>query len=234
MNHVQNAHIISINSDAKHIMSELSLPDYAPCLNEIVKEFDEDDRSGTWVISIREARDIPFAPFIVMHGLHEDALKTAFCLQKVADLYHKTPRMITELVRIVRYAANFDFVGREPQLDDSNYFMSFPEFVASRRENVDDANSNWTTEPNDDQDHIKGFFYGPQNYRVLLTENEYTDDVGLVYQDWGYSDNNQIELEAMAYRCYLHALGYLNDDDLRDIFPHPFRNERRYSKRLTY
>lgn len=227
--HVQTAHHISVLSSGAILMSAFSLPEMQPKLEEIVELFDDWEYAeyGQWIVSVIKDIDNPREaplPVAVIVGEYADAVRTAFCLQPVASMYNKHRQRVTGYVRFHKLGV---------MSDRTSPFMSFPEFVASRRESVDYLNSQWTGEPNDDEDHVKGFFYGTDNHRILLTENEHTDMVGLVYMDFGYAEENQTELEALAYRCYLNSIGVLSDDELRPFFKAPFPNSTR-RETLTY
>lgn len=229
MNHIQTAHRISMQSSGAILMSAFSLPEMQRKLEEIVEFFGDwyYNAYGQWVVSVCDGIICPQetpVPVAVIVGKYEDAVRAAFCLQPVAALYNKHRQRVRGFVRFHRV----EIMSSIP-----TEFMSFPEFVASRRGSVDDLNSQWTGEPNDDEDHVKGFFYGPERHRILLTENEHTDMVGLVYGDFGYADENQTELEALAYRCYLNSIGVLSDDELRPFFKAPFPNSTR-RETLTY
>jgi len=226
MKHVNWAHAVSHQSHGRILLSEFSLPDYQRNMEEMVNLFEEDDRFGMWVISIRNNRAnlSETKAIATMLGNHDDVLKAAFCLQPVADLYHEHRQRIPGYVHLTWTPSNHEFLNTT--IRGENDFMSFPEFVATRRENVTDANSSWTEDERDDEDHVKGFFYGPENFRVLITECDHTDMVGVTYQDWAHREENLTEMEAVAYRCYLHSVGVLNDDELRVFFPAPFRTRR--------
>lgn len=222
MKHIQYAQAISLDSRARILMSEYSLPDHARALEDIAQTFDDDDRTGTWLITYTTSAKEDFAPLAVVAGKYDEVVRTAICLQPIAEVYHKVGKNLPNYVVVFRLATNFSGVNLI-QPDDESPFMSFPEFVATQRENNEDVNSVWTDNEQDDEDHVKGYFYGKDHYRVLLTVCEHTDMVGLVYQDWFYSEENMIEMQALAYRCYLHTLGMITDDELKVHFPHPFR-----------
>lgn len=231
MKHVDWAYAVSLQSLGSVLMSEFSLPDYQHNLDGIVDMFDEDDRFGMWAVSVRDNRaNISETKVIaVLFGEHDDVLKAALCLHPVAELYHEHRQRLPGYVHLTWAPTNFE--SPSLPLHSEREFLSFPDFVATRRENVTDANSNWTDDDRDDEDHVKGFFYGPENLRILITECEHTDMVAVAYQDWAYREENQTEIEALAYRCYLHSLNVLDDNELRVFFPAPFRTRR---TSLTY
>ena len=233
MNHVQVAHHISMLSSGTILMSAFSLPEMQRKLDEIVELFGDWDSAdyGQWVVSVRSETDSvtdnrsPVQPVAVIVGEYDDAIRTAFCLQPVAQMYNKHKQRVSAFVRFHKLGVMSTNISP---------FMSFPEFVASRRENVDELNSQWTGEPCDDEDHVKGFFYGPEEHRIMITENEHTDMVGLVYAEFGYAEENQLELESLAYRCYLNSVGVLSEDELRTFFKADFPLHRTRRVPLTY
>lgn len=233
MNHIHFAHAVCHQSHGAVLMSEFSLPDYQRELQEVVNEWIDDMNNdfGMYVIEVYDyAHDETLRrPLASVLGRRHDVMRTALCLHPVSKLYRKHRQRFEDFVSVVKVPTNHDFLSHT--FKDQNDFMSFPEFVASKRENVSECNSSWTGNERDDADHIKGYFYGPENFRILLTFDDHTDLIGLSYQDWGYAEENETELEALAYRCYLHAKRVISDDELRKFFPLPLRARR---ESITY
>lgn len=225
-NHLHLATTVSKQSYANILLSEYALPRNARGLEDIAKMFDDsDNRFAAWVVLIRDQNNAQITtPVCTMVGDYQDVLRAAFCLQPVAEMYNRHRQRVPGYVQISRVPSSFDFLNVIYR-EDNNY-LSFVEWAETRRENNDRLNSEFTGVDGDDEDHVKGFVYGPAGYEILLTECGHTDIVGLRYEDYYFGEENQDEAEAIAYRCYLNMLGYYADDLLKEHFPHPFRQRR--------
>lgn len=231
MRYLELATNVSNQSYCNVLLSALALPRNKRQLEDIAKTFDtEDNRYGVFVVEIRNDQNAHITtPVAIMAGEYQTVLRAALCLAPVAELYYKLPHnrrnCLENSVHIIRVPSGFDFM--EFVHKDDGQFMSFAEFSASRTAMDPNAlNSDYTGDDADNEDHIKGFLYGEENYKILITECDHTDICAVKYGDLIFGEENQDEAEAVAYRCYLNSKGYYSDATLADHFDRPLARRR--------
>lgn len=236
MRYLELATNVSNQSYGNVLLSAFALPRNKRQLEDIAKTFDTDDnRYGVFLVEIRNQQNAHITtPVAIMQGDYQTVLRAALCLAPVAELYYALPHnrrnLLENSVHVIRVPTGFDFM--EIVHKDDGKFMSFAEFSASRT--AVDTNmllSEYTGDDADNEDHIKGFLYGEENYKILITECDHTDICAVKYDDLYFGEEDQDEAEAVAYRCYLNSKGYYADATLRDHFTRPL-GKRRVS--LTY
>lgn len=235
--HIQLATQVSNQSYANILLSANALPRNANHLEDLAKDFDEDDnRFGAYVVEIRDYLDQPHLsrPLCVMVGGYQTVVRAALCLAPVAELIYEMKNKRrggpSNYIHIIKVPTSFDFL--EGLHRDDGQYMSFLEFSNSRT--PVDTNvllSEYTGDDADNEDHIKGFLYGEEHHKILITECDHTDICAVKYDELYFGEEDQDEAEAVAYRCYLNSKGFYADATLRDHFSRPL-GKRRAS--LTY
>lgn len=231
MKHLQLATAVSNQSYANVLLSAFALPRNAKYLEDLAQTFEDADDTR-WAVYVVELRTEPnpniTIPVAVMMGEFRDVLRAAICLEPVALAYYNAKRLrrsLEDCMNIIRVPTSFDFM--EIKHKDDGKFMSFVEFSNSRRplpEN--ELNSDYTGSDIDNEDHIKGFVYGEENFNVLITECDHTDMCSVVCDDFSFAEEDQDEAEAVAYRCYLNSKGYYADATLAEHFNRPLGKRR--------
>lgn len=230
MKHIQLATAVSNQSYGNVLLSAFALPRNAKYLEDLAKTFDtEDDRWGVFVVELRTEQNANITiPVAVMMGDYQTVLRAAICLAPVAELYYRVKNkrhMLENYMNIIRVPTSFDFM--EYKYKDDGKYMSFVEFSASRAALPEsDLNSEFTGDDEDNEDHIKGFIYGEDFHRILITECEHTDICAVKYNDLYFGEEDQDEAEAVAYRCYLNSKGFYDDHLLASHFNRPLGKRR--------
>lgn len=223
-NHLHLATTVSNQSYANILLSDFALPHNAKHLEDVANLFDDDDtRFGAFMVAVRDQQNAQITtPVCAMVGDYQTVLRAALCLQPVAEMYHRHRQRVAGYVQITRVPSSFDFLNVMHR-DDGQY-LSFVEWAATRRENKDRCNAEFTGIDQDDFDGIKGFIYGPPGYELLILED---DDLVIVrFEDFVFAEESQDEAEAVAYRCYLNMLGFYSDDLLKTHFTRPLGPRR--------
>lgn len=236
MRYLELATKVSNQSYGNVLLSAFALPRNVRQLEDIAKTFDtEDNRYGVFLVEIRNQQNAHITtPVAIMMGDYQTVLRAALCLAPVAELYYQLPHnrrnLLENNVHIIRVPTGFDFM--EVVHKDDGQFMSFVEFSETRTAlGASDLNSEYTGEDRDNEDHIKGFLYGEDFHKILITECDHTDICAVKYNDFYFGEEDADEAEAVAYRCYLNSKGYYADAVLADHFTRPL-GKRRVS--LTY
>ena len=232
MEHIELAKRVSIQSLGNILLSHLSTPANARYLERAAELFDAPkNRWGVYVIEVRDYEENIHLtrPVAIMQGYYQTVLRAALCLQPVTRLLLKHRDNVEDYVHVITVPSSLESMA--PITNDEPKFLSYPEFVATRHELTDRANSEFTGDDRDDQEHVKGWLYGEPGYDFLIAECGHSDLCIVRHGNFSFAEENQDEAEAVLYRCYMNAKHILSDEDLECHFDRPLR-KRRVS--LTY
>lgn len=203
------------NDLSRRSFGDLTLGRYALTRNETFLEtliadekFDIADRQGAFLIGLSHTADKSCSEDIgVLIGNERTVLRAALCLTKVMRAIaegRQRKRPAREVLVLRFLPANLE----SPQPGLINDHLSFDDFVEGRRNWPCDRSLAWfTSVSEDDDDQITGAFYGDEEHQILVMADGSTDEYRIRYNDLERKDDDEEEMEALAYCCYLHSKG---------------------------
>lgn len=219
MNHIELSGQIARASWGKIMQSPWALPENAKQLEEAAEQFDEAPYSSVncWTIMVVDSAD--WRPIASVVADYDTALRTALCLDVVYRMERTWRGRFTQHVKLVCTPVALDLNklinGMSTPLKEHDY-MTFTEFLASERaaDNVYD----YTQNDGDLDEHISGMLYGPQHSPIIIVLNEHTDDLFVQYGDLTFTDNDDDEAKAVAYKVYLFNNNVIDEKELQSYF----------------
>lgn len=179
---------------------------------------------GAWIIqTATDPRQL--TTHGVVYCSYVDALRTAVCLAPVFDAHIEKLRKGNRAdwrgwvnVQAVPCAlASADDIAASRVFHERTVLF-FDEWLTTKRAAIHDRNQ-WLPEEWENDEAISVAVYGNDGDQVGIMCNSHTDDLIVRYGNLEFFDNIEIDVEAVAYKVYLHLKGEISEDELAMFFP---------------